>query len=82
MHNEIPLIITLETLFFADRTVAFKINDGDEEAPVTLTVAQVKEMALAISASNTRIVDLFHDLEKAEERIEKLERRLAAIAEE
>ncbi len=75
------MTITLEDLFNEDRSIVFKIESDDHETPATISVADLKELALAINVSNERIQGLYQDLLKAEKRIENLERRLNAIPE-
>jgi hypothetical protein len=65
--------ITLEYLMYGDRTTLFKINPGDTETSANVSVATLKDMALAINVLNERIQLLYEDLQKAEARIEKLE---------
>jgi hypothetical protein len=67
--------ITLEQLFYGDRTTLFKINPGDAETLANVSVATIKEMALAINGLHERGQLLYEDLQKAEARIEKLERQ-------
>lgn len=76
MQRRIP--ITLDALLHADRTL-FQACPGDEETPANLTIAEVKEMMVAINVSNERILRLYQDVQKAEERIEALELRLNSI---
>ncbi|MBA2391444.1 MAG: hypothetical protein H0V70_01710 [Ktedonobacteraceae bacterium] len=71
--------IDLATLLNADRTV-FKINPDDRETPANISVADLKEMALAINVGNDRIKGLYKDLQQAEARIDGLEHSLRAIA--
>lgn len=71
--------ITLDTLLTGDRTV-FQLCPGDETMPAQLTVAELKEIVVAINVSSERIIDLNQRLVKAEEDIEKLESRQAASA--
>jgi hypothetical protein len=67
--------ITLEQLFYGDRTTLFKINPGDAETLANVSVATIKEMALAINGLHERGQLLYQDLLKAEARIESLERQ-------
>lgn len=76
MRTRIP--ITLDALLRGDRTL-FQVCPGDEETPAHLTIAEVKEMMVAINASNERILSLYRDLQKAEEHIELLEGSLDSV---
>ena len=67
--------ITLDMLLTGDRTL-FQQRSGDDKAPAQLTVAELKEIVVAINVSSDRILDLNQRLVKAEEDIEKLESRL------
>jgi hypothetical protein len=67
--------VTLEDLFYGDRTTLFKINAGDAETPANISVATIKEMALAINGLHERGQLLYQDLLKSEARIDRLERQ-------
>ena len=69
-------LITLDMLLTGDRSL-FQLRPGDDKAPAQLTVAELKEIVVAINVSSDRILDLNQRLVKAEEDIEKLENRLA-----
>jgi predicted RNase H-like nuclease (RuvC/YqgF family) len=71
--------IDLNILFNADPTV-FEIKREDKETPANISVADLKELALAIHVGNDRIQSLYKDLQQAEARIDQLERRLDTIA--
>ena len=65
--------ITLDQLLYGDRTTLFKAIPGDAETPANISVAAIKEMALAINVLHERTQLLYQDLLKAEARIESLE---------
>jgi hypothetical protein len=71
--------ITLDALLNGDRT-HFQLSPGDEVTPADITIAEVKELVVAINVSHERIVCLYQDLVKAEARIDKLEQLLSSTA--
>ena len=70
--------ITLDTLLNGDRTL-LQLCPGDETTPAQISVAEVKELMVAVNVSNERIQLLYQDMLKAEARIGKLERQMLAI---
>jgi|ERR1019366_3193741 hypothetical protein len=64
--------VTLSQLLYADRT-DFQICPGDERVAADITVAELKEMIVAVNASNEQIRSLYEDVLRAEARIGKLE---------
>jgi hypothetical protein len=64
--------VTLNRLLYADRT-AFQLCSGDEHTAADITVAELKEIMVAVNASNEQIRSLYQDLLKAESRIGMLE---------
>ncbi len=77
-NDKIPPI-TLDMLLTGDRTL-FQLRPGDEKAPAQITVAELKEIVVAVNVSSDRILGLYEDLLKAEARINKLERLLSSVA--
>ena len=71
--------IDLSLLFRGDRAT-FQILPGDKETDAHITVAELKEMALALHVCNERIQLLSQDMQKAEDRIDALERQISAVA--
>jgi hypothetical protein len=59
----------------ADRSL-FEVRPGDEYKPGDLSIADVKEMTLAINANAYRIHELVKDFNQIENRVIKLEERL------
>ena len=58
----------------------YEIKPGDREKKADISVADWKEMLLAINVSSRRIHHLLEDLKQAEARIDSLERGQCAIA--
>lgn len=71
--------IDLDMLLNAD-PMAFQIHHGDRETLANISVADLKEIALAINVGNDRVQGLYKDLQQAEARIDSLERGLRTIA--
>jgi hypothetical protein len=66
----------------ADRSL-FEVKAGDEFSPADLTVAEHKELMLAINTLSDRIHYLVRDFNQLEERVVKAEERLeVALSEE
>ncbi len=64
--------VTLNTLLYADRT-DFQLCPGDESVAADITVAELKEIIVAVNASSEQIRGLYQDLLHAEARIGTLE---------
>lgn len=64
--------VTLDGLLYADRT-DFQPCPGDEHAAADITVTELKEIMVAVNASNEQIRGLYQDLLRAEARIGNLE---------
>jgi hypothetical protein len=64
--------VTLNALLYADRT-DFQLCPGDESVAADITVAELKEIVVAVNASSEQIRGLYQDLLHAEARIGKLE---------
>lgn len=71
--------VNLDLLFRGDR-LTFQILPGDKGTYAHITVAELKEMALALHVSNERIQLLYQDLQKAEGRIDQLERQMGELS--
>lgn len=68
--------ITLNMLLTGDRSL-FQPRPGDEKTSAQITVAELKDIVVAVNVSSDRILDLNRRLSKVEEYIEQLESRLA-----
>ncbi len=68
------LRIELNTLLCVDPDVTmYHCQPGDKETPANISVANLKEILLAVNACSRRIRYLLEDLKRAEDRIEALE---------
>ncbi len=66
--------IDLQTLLSVNPDLSiYQRQPGDEKTPAQISVADLKEILLAINGSSRRIHDLYQDLQRAEARIEVLE---------
>ena len=69
--------IDLQTLLSVTPDLSiYQRQPGDETTPAAISVADLKEILLAINGSSRRQYDLYQDLLRAEARIEELEHLL------
>ena len=78
--NVDPNFTVLTTLLSAepDLTV-YEIKPGDNEMKAEISVADLKEILLALNGSSRRIHFLYEDLQRAEARIDRLEARVESL---